>query len=310
MLIDRRGFLALVAAAPLARAALSQATEVEVEILGAAQDGGLPHLGCRQERCLRALADPKLRKRVACLGVRAGASLFLVDATPDIVSQIPDLQRGAARAARRPMEGILLTHAHIGHYLGLAQLGREALSADAVPVYGTARMCDYLTANGPWSLLVTAGHVRLVPIEPGKPFELATGLTAEAVSVPHREEFTDTVGYLLRGRRQSLLYIPDIDRWEPLSPPIETLALRADHLLLDGSFWDPATELAARDPRLVPHPPVPETMSRLASLARERRVVFIHLNHTNPLWDVDSLERKRLETAGMKVGEEGDRFAL
>jgi pyrroloquinoline quinone biosynthesis protein B len=307
---DRRSFLALLGAALAAAKALGQAEAVEVEILGAAQDGGLPHLGCPEERCRRALADPQLRKRVACLGVRAGASLFLVDATPDIVTQIPDLQRGAERPRRRPVDGILLTHAHIGHYLGLAQLGREALGAEEVPVHATARMVDYLKKNGPWSLLVTAGHVRPVPLEPGKPFELAAGLSAEAISVPHREEFSDTVGYLFRGPQRRLLYIPDIDRWEPLSPPLEVLARRADYLLLDGSFWDPALELAARDPKLVPHPPVPETMARLGSLGGERRVVFIHLNHTNPLWDRDSLERKQVERAGMKVGEEGDRFPL
>ncbi len=307
----RRELLAALLAAPFASAARpSRRLEgFEVEVLGTAQDGGVPHLGCAEERCLRALGDPSLRRRVACLGVRAGESLFLVDATPDVVSQIGTLQRGASRG-NRPVDGILLTHAHIGHYLGLAQLGREALGARAVPVYGTRRMVEYLTANGPWSLIVSAGHIRPIAIEPGKPLELAAGLRAEAFLAPHRDEFTDTVGYFVIGPRRTVLYLPDIDRWEPLSPSIETLAERADVLLLDGSFWDPAAELKARDPRQVPHPPVPETMRRLATRASSKIIRFIHLNHTNPLWDQEGAEGRELARAGMGVARDGDRFEI
>ena len=325
----------MAAAAPFVRVF---PTRTEVVVLGTAQDAGVPQLGCTEERCLRALADPKARRRVASLGVRArepsaqrvggGAplrqasseasagqaptqqkdSLVLVDATPDIVTQVSDLQGGAARG-NRPVDAVLLTHAHIGHYLGLAQLGREAVGARAVPVYGTRRMVDYLTTNGPWSLLVSADHIRPVPIEVGKPFELAPGLRAEAFLVPHRDEFTDTVGFFLSGPRRTLLYLPDIDRWAPPAPPLEDLVRRADVLLLDGTFWDPGAELKARDPRLVPHPPVPETMQKLTAFARSKTIRFIHLNHTNPLWD-DGPERKELERAGMGIAEEGNRFEI
>lgn len=307
MLRSRRSFLAALAAAPLVPRAQTQGT-VEVQVLGTAQDGGVPQLGCQQERCVRALRDARWRRRVASLGVRAGDSLFLVDASPDIVSQVSDLQAGRARG-NRPVDGILLTHAHIGHYLGLAQLGREALGAREVSVYGTPRMVDFLTKNGPWSLLVSAGHIRPIAVEAGKSFELAPGLRAEAFTVPHRDEFTDTVGYFLIGPQRTLLYIPDIDRWEPLAPPIESLAARSEVLLLDGTFWDPLAELSARDPRQVPHPPVPETLRRLAPQAKSKTIRFIHLNHTNPLWD-DGPERAELERAGMGVAAEGDRFEI
>ena len=286
-------------------AATTREERVVVEVLGTAQDAGLPHLGCNEERCVRAARDPTLRKRVASLGIRAGDSLFLVDATPDVVSQIIDLQDGDHRG-RRPLDGILLTHGHIGHYLGLALLGKESLSAQEVPLYCTESMANYLTQNGPWNLLVASKQVVLRSLT-GK-VRLTDDLRVEALAVPHREEFTDTVGFIFTGPRKSLLYIPDIDRWEDLEPPIEELAKRIDILILDGSFWDPGRELSARDPSKIPHPPMPATMERLGSSIGTARVYFTHLNHTNPAWDKGSPERKKIEEAGFGVVKEGDRF--
>ncbi len=309
--IDRRTFLTVTAGVALT-GATKREVGVEVEVLGTAQDAGLPHLGCQEDRCRRAFADPSLRKRVASIGIRAGGipgdSLFLVDATPDIVSQITDLQRGVDRG-RRPVDGILLTHAHIGHYLGLALLGKESIAADRVPVYCTQSMADYLSKNGPWSLLVPSEQIVLRPIGERK-LQLTDHLEVEALEVPHREEFTDTIGFIFTGPKESLLYIPDIDRWEELEPSIEELAERVDILLLDGSFWDPGRELSARDPSKIPHPPMPETMRRLGSYSNTRKIFFTHLNHTNPAWDKDSPERAKIEASGFGIAEEGDRFEL
>ena len=199
--LDRRTFLTLTAGFALI-GAKRQAAGVEVEVLGTAQDAGLPHLGCSEDRCRRAFADPSLRKRIASIGIRAGDSLFLVDATPDIVSQITDLQLGRDRG-RRPLDGILLTHAHIGHYLGLAFLGQESIAADRVPVYCMESMADYLSQNGPWSLLVSSEQVVLRPIGERK-LRLADNLEVEALDVPHREEFTDTIGFIFTGPKTSL----------------------------------------------------------------------------------------------------------
>lgn len=308
--ISRRRFLTLASTAALGGWTWAEPPRVEVEVLGVAQDAGMPHFACDEHACGRARQNPALRRRVASLGIRAGSRLFLIDATPDINSQVAALQRGAARPRIAPVDGVLLTHAHIGHYLGLAFFGKESVASDHVPVYVTARMAEYLAANGPWSLLVSDGHIDSIRITPGRPFPLALGLNVEAFAVPHREEFTDTVGYLLSGPTKSLIYIPDIDRWEGLAPSVESLAQRADVLLLDGSFFDPATELPGRDPRRIPHPPIPQTMRRLAHLASSRDIRFLHLNHTNPVWDPDSVEHRKVLGGGFQIASEGDRFSL
>ena len=277
---------------------------VEAIVLGTAQDGGVPHLGCQQELCVAARADPTRRRRVASLGlVDSGAGKrFLIDATPDITEQVE-------RLGGMP-DAILLTHAHIGHYLGLAHLGREVAGTRALPVYCTASMARFLRENRPWSRLVERGNVALREIEPGKEFALTANLRATAIRVPHRDEDSDTVAYLVQGPSGRLLWLPDIDRWEKWDRKLEDLAADgALTMFLDGTFFS-ADEIPGRSITDIPHPLVPETARRL--LAGDRpaaRVYFVHLNHTNRLfWD--AAEVAALEGKGLSVAPEGLRIPL
>jgi pyrroloquinoline quinone biosynthesis protein B len=270
-------------------------------VLGIAQDGGVPHAGCRQELCVSARRDPSLRKRVASLGLidPAANRRFLIDATPDFADQME-------RLGGLP-DGILLTHAHIGHYLGLAQLGREVLDARKVPVYATARMARFLRENRPWSRLVAMGNVEIREIEPDREFALTPLLSATAIRVPHRDtdSDTDTVAFLVRGPGRKILWLPDIDRWDRwdrrlpdfLGDP-ETIAF------VDGTFFS-ADEIPGRSLADIPHPLVPDTMSSLATLSSARgRVFFVHLNHTNRLlWDEAAI--REIEAKGFAVAREG-----
>src|SRR6266545_2731106 len=96
-----------VAAAFLQSVAAARTPGVEAVILGIAQDGGVPHLGCRQKLCVEARRDPAKRRRVASLGLvdEGSGKRFVIDATPDFPSQVETL-------GGMP-DGILLTHAHI-----------------------------------------------------------------------------------------------------------------------------------------------------------------------------------------------------
>jgi pyrroloquinoline quinone biosynthesis protein B len=285
------------------------ADAVRVVVLGIAQDGGLPHIGCEQPACARARREPSRRQRVAALGlVDEGAGLrFLVDATPDLASQLEDLNRGRTLAdRRRPVDGILLTHAHMGHYAGLLWLGREALGARAVPVFATPRLAAFLRANGPWSQLVSLGQVELREVEPGREVVLTPALAATPVSVPHRDEFSDTVGWRIRGPARSVLYVPDVDKWERWDRRVEDEVGAVDVALLDGTFLS-ADEVPGRSLAEIPHPLVGETAARLGALAR--RVVFVHLNHTNALL-TDAAARRRLAATGARVAFDGQAFPL
>ena len=274
------------------------------------QDGGVPHIGCRQPFCVSARRDPSLRRRVACLGLvdELSGLRFLIDATPDLASQIESLNEGHAVAdPRRPVDGVLLTHAHIGHYTGLMYLGREALGARGVPVYATPRMAAFLRGNQPWRQLVDLGQIEIREALPGS--EIAIGhFRVTPVTVPHRDELSDTVGFRVRGPSRSLLYIPDIDKWERSNLQIAAEVAAVDVALLDGTFRE-AAEIPGRSLADIPHPLVDETMTLLAAPALQGRVHFIHLNHTNALlWDADLA--RGIETRGFRVAREGDIFPL
>jgi len=284
-----------------------------VVVLGVAQDGGYPQLACDEELCRAARSDPSRARHVVSLLLvdpRDGAR-WLFDASPDLAAQV-ELARahGAPQgggARPRLFEGVFLTHAHAGHYLGLWQLGREAYGSATMPVYGTRRMTTFLCEHGPWSLLVDAAHIEPRELVPGIAVELRPDLRVTALQVPHRAEFTDTVAYVIEGPSRSVLYLPDIDKWERLATPIEGLVRAVDVAYLDATFYDGA-ELPGRDMASIPHPFVVESLARFAPLeAVERaKVRFLHLNHTNPLLDPSSEASRSVRAAGLAVAAQGE----
>lgn len=276
----------------------------EAVVLGIAQDGGVPHLGCRQSLCVEARRDPSKRRLVASLGLLdpAAEKRFLIDATPDFPEQV-ELLGGLPHA-------ILLTHAHIGHYLGLAQLGKEVRNTRELPVYCTASMARFIRENKPWSRLVERRNIVLREIEAGKGFVLSDHLRATAIRVPHRDEDSDTVAYLVAGPRRRLLWLPDIDRWEKWDRKPEDFASDPSlTMFLDGTFFS-ADEIPGRAIEDIPHPLVPATAARLtAGGPPAAKVFFVHLNHTNRLlWDEAAV--MELAARGFGVAREGDRLPL
>ncbi len=244
-------------------------------VLGIAQDGGMPHPGCAKPPCADVRAGSRRAEKVSCLGLinRNTGTAYMLDATPDFPAQLHALTGG------KPPDGVFLTHAHIGHYTGLMYLGKEAMAASGVPVYGTQRMVAFLKGNGPWNLLVEDGRVDLRVLTPDRPVELPDGLRITPMLVPHRDEFTDTVGFLIEGPRAKALFIPDIDKWEKWDRSLRELAERVDVVLVDGTFAS-MNELPGREMSEVPHPLMSETRALLERTRAELR--FIHLNHSNP----------------------------
>ena len=274
-------------------------------VLGIAQDGGVPHPGCHQTLCVEARRDPARRRLVASLGVvdPLAGKRFLIDATPDFGEQME-------RLGGLP-DGILLTHAHVGHYLGLAQLGREVLGARRVPIYCTASMAKFLRENRPWSRLVALENVEIREVAFDREFALSDRLHATAIRVPHRDEDSDTVAFLIRGPERRVLWLPDIDKWEKWDRSLADLlgdpSLTA---FVDGTFFS-ADEIPGRSIAEIPHPLVPETAELIArgQASPAGRLFFVHLNHTNRLlWDRNALDP--LAKAGLGVAAEGQRLPL
>lgn len=272
--------------------------ETRAQVLGVAQDAGVPQLGCHCGHCEAARRDPAAMQYAAALGLQsADGRCFLLDATPDIRAQAGMLPR---------LDGILLTHGHIGHYTGLMHLGREAMGARGVPVWGTPPMLDFLRKNAPWEQLVRLGNIELVEAHPGTSIRLAPGLTVEPFSVTHRAEYTDTVGYLVKGTAAAVLYVPDVDCWDF---DLREMVSAADVALLDGTF-SAADDLPPEVMRIVGHPPMTETLEALAAGGLTGRVRFTHINHSSPAWNADSAVRRRMAGVGAAIAGQGDVIQL
>lgn len=173
------------------RTAAPPETQPYAIVLGIAQDGGYPQAGCNRPDCAEAWRNPKLRRHVASLAIvdPISSERWIFDATPDFPSQLRTLDEMAPGHLPR----IFLTHAHVGHYAGLMHLGREVMGTRGVEVYAMPRMRAFLENNGPWSQLVRLGNIELKPLEEKHPIVFSR-ITVMALVVPHRDEFSETVG--------------------------------------------------------------------------------------------------------------------
>ena len=281
-------------------------------VLGVAQDGGYPQTGCYRPHCMRAWNDPTLKRLTSSIAVVDGkhGAKYLFDATPDMREQLYDLHVEAPDSSHA-LAGVFLTHGHMGHYTGLMHFGHEAIGADAIRVFAMPRMHDYLTDNGPWSQLVSFRNIELVRIEDGKQIILNDELLVVPLLVPHRDEYTETVGYRIDGPNKSALFIPDIDKWAKWNIDIRELVREVDYALLDATFFADG-ELPGRDMSQIGHPFVQESMELFADFAEEdkAKIIFIHFNHTNPLLIDGSDAQKTVKALGFRFATEGMRLPL
>ncbi len=255
--------------------------------------------------------DASLKRNAVSLGLidPTGHKKYLFDATPGFPEQLYELEMEAP-SGRFELAGIFLTHAHIGHYTGLMHLGHEAMGASNVPVYAMPRMADYLENNGPWSQLVSYKNIAITPLQNNKTQSLGT-LKVTPFLVPHRDEYSETVGYRIDGPDKSAIFIPDINKWSEWQVDLATLINTVDYALIDATFFSDG-ELPGRDMSKVPHPFVTESMELLGDLPTEERnkVWFIHMNHTNPLLDPQSKEFISVQSRGFNVAVERIRLKL
>lgn len=286
--------------------------DVYVQVLGIAQDAGYPQTNCYQPHCMRAWEDRDLRRMASSIAVidTTSKAKYLFDATPDMREQLYELHKSAPDT-EYSLDGVFLTHAHIGHYTGLMHFGREAVGAKGIPVYAMPVMTEYLSNNGPWDQLVRLNNIELMPLADGAPVELNSHLVITPLQVPHRQEYSETVGYRIDGPNKSAVFIPDIDKWEDWSTDIRAVIRSVDYALLDASFFADG-ELKGRDMSVIKHPHVVESMDLFEDLTNEEksRVIFIHMNHTNPLLVDGSPQQAEVERRGFSFAREGMRLAL
>jgi pyrroloquinoline quinone biosynthesis protein B len=253
-------------------------------VLGNAQDAGYPQAGCIKDCCERVYADASNTRLVSSIALIDPISNenWIFDATPDFPKQLKLLSNQVKNSKNLP-NGIFLTHAHIGHYTGLIHLGREVMGAYKMPAYSMPKMKSFLTSNGPWSQLVSLKNIELRELKRDSAIVLNERISVTPIQVPHRDEFSETVGYVINSNSKKALFIPDIDKWSKWDRSIVEYIKEVDVALLDATFFKQGE--INRDMSEVPHPFVTESMSLFKNLSEEdkNKVHFIHFNHTNPL---------------------------
>jgi pyrroloquinoline quinone biosynthesis protein B len=278
-----------------------------VVVLGVAQDAGYPQLGCIKE-CCKAFYDGKERKKhVVSLALvnNADSTYHLFEATPDITHQLTTLQPFLSKKNYSP-SSVFLTHAHMGHYTGLMYFGREAMNSSSLPVYTLPGMDSFLRSNGPWSQLVALKNIELRQIKVDSTVKLSSSIQVTALQVPHRDEFSETAGFIIQTESKKLLFIPDINKWQKWDRSIVDLIKEVDYALLDATFYKDG-ELPNRNMSEVPHPFVEESMQLFQQLnaADKKKIYFIHFNHTNPLLKTKSDAKTAVQQKGFNIAEEG-----
>lgn len=281
-----------------------------IYILGNVQDAGLPHIGCQHKFCndkfnefeeyfttSLAVVDPINKKYI------------LFEATPDLPYQLNYLDKKIFKKFLLP-ESIFITHAHIGHYTGLMYFGREALGSKGLKVNVLPKMANFLQTNGPWSQLVEINNIKIQDLNFGVNVSELKNITITPIEVPHRDEYSETAGFIIEGKTKKALFIPDIDKWEKWDKDLKQLVNEFDYLLLDATFYD--SKEINRDISEIPHPLVSETINLLDSLSNEskNKVYFIHMNHTNMMLDPKSNLSKYVTIKGFNIARLGLKLDL
>ena len=269
-----------------------------IQVLGIVQDAGFPHIGCDRDCCQGVSPGQYF---VSCIGLvdKKNKKRYLFDATPDLHNQLRLLE--SFPNSENIIDGVFLTHAHIGHYTGLMYFGREGLGGSGINVFALKRMAEFLNNNGPWNQLIDLKNISVKEIYDQISVSLSKNLIVIPIKVPHRDEYSETVGYKIIGKSKKILFIPDIDKWSEWEKNIIEEVKLVDYALIDGTFYN-GIELN-RDMQEIPHPSVEETVNLFMKepLKERNKIYFIHINHTNPILTNKDNIRNDIEDLGFNI---------
>ena len=300
-------YIAFIVLASCSQRHTEQTSKQFIVVLGVAQDAGYPQLGCSKECCKAVFDGKEIKKHVVSLALvnNTDSTFHLFEGTPDITAQLTTLQSHLSKKNITP-SSVFLTHAHMGHYTGLMYFGREAMNSSSIPVYTLPRLDSFLRSNGPWSQLTALNNIELRKLKADSAVSLSSTIKVTALTVPHRDEFSETAGFIIQTQNKKLLFIPDIDKWSKWNKNIVELIQQVDYALLDATFYKDG-ELPNRNMSEVPHPFVQESMELFKKLSTtdKQKIYFIHFNHTNPLLKTKSTAADEVRQKGFNIATEG-----
>ena len=299
---------------------------MRIVVLGCAAGGGSPQWNCRCRVCSLAWSgDSRVRRRTqASIAVCAdGENWCLINCSPDIREQIGLIGALRPQAGIRgsPISAVVLTNADIDHIGGLLSL-REG---HRFAIHATGETLGVLKQNPVFDVLAP-GTVTRQALDIGVAQPVSGHLTVECFMVPGKlplyleGEAPDTnlksgntVGVKITSQALSFYYIPgcaDLDR------ETRTRIAHAGLVFFDGTLWSDDEMITSgtgpKTGRRMGHMPVGGADGSLAVLAGLgiKRLVYTHMNNTNPMLIDGSDEHRAVLAAGAETGHDGLEIAL
>ncbi|NUT33287.1 MAG: pyrroloquinoline quinone biosynthesis protein PqqB [Hamadaea sp.] len=287
---------------------------MRLRLLGTAAGGGAPQWNCACPQCvrLRIGGDGRTQDCVTVSG--DGRTWHLLNASPDIRVQLLAAPELAPRPPRvTPLTSVVLTDAELDHTLGLLSL-REA---GELRIFATPAVLATFDTAFPVRALLGA-YAPVVWQELGEqPIELAGGLTVAAVPLgwkrPKYEQAAHADPASVVALRLTdaatgavVVYAPCVAQW---CAELDAALAGAACLILDGTFFA-FDEMARRAGAVagrqaaMGHLPMQESLPHLARHPG-LRVIYTHLNNTNPALSGDSAQAAQVRAAGAEIGADG-----
>jgi pyrroloquinoline quinone biosynthesis protein B len=292
-------------------------------VLGSAAGGAFPQWNCRCPVCQLAWAgDPRVKPRTqAGIAVSGGDGRWtLINASPDLAAQIratPALHpRGELRGS--PIDAVVLTGAEIDQIAGVLSLRESApFTLHATPASHAA-----VAANAMFGAI---GSMIRRAVNPGERFMLAGDIEATLFMVPGKlplylegealeldAESAANVGIELQREGARLVFVPGA---AAVTDAMRERFARAGLVLFDGTLFtdDEMIRIGAgnKTGRRMGHMPIDGEGGTLRALdGLSARRIFVHINNTNPILIDGSPERRKVETAGWEVAEDGMEVVL
>lgn len=76
------------------------------------------------------------------------------------------------------------------------------------------------------------------PLKNDSTISLNKSLKITPFLVPHRDEYSETVGYKIEGDNKTALFIPDIDKWNKWNRDIIEEVKKVNYAFVDASFLE------------------------------------------------------------------------
>jgi pyrroloquinoline quinone biosynthesis protein B len=301
---------------------------VIVRVLGSAAGGGVPQWNCACDNCTGARAGRRAQRTQSGLAVSAdGKRWLLLNCSPDIGSQIqafaplhPFKPRGT------PIAGILYTDANVDHLGGLATL-RQSGEHHFI-VRSSAIVRTIATAQPAYAPFSQAPHRWLetpldVPCEAASEDDIVGNqLAVRALSVPGTTPGYDgrrrmpgaVVAYEVSdlGCKNRLLFAPV---FSSVDAALHAAIASVQVAFVDGTFYTPdelvAQHLLPKRAESLGHQSVAGeagTLERLRGIGT--RVIFTHLNNSNPMLEPSSAASPEIREAGAEIAYDGMELLL